>query len=87
MAINGAQCIALLVKGVITGGLLVFAGEAVGELGAVVGQQLADFERHGFVHPAQKVHVAALGLIAVNAQEHPACGAVNGHEQVAPATE
>ena len=60
------------------------AGEAVGELAAVVGQDVLDFHGCGALEAAQEVDAALLGLVAVAAHVDPARGAVDGHEQVAP---
>ena len=46
------ELLALFVKDMLARRLLVFAGEAVGELCSVVRQQLGDFERRGLVHTA-----------------------------------
>ena len=32
----------------------------------------------------QEVHAAVLALIRINVHEHPACGPVDGNEQIAP---
>jgi len=60
------------------------AGEAVGELAAVVGQDVLDFHGCDALEAAQEVDAAVLGLVAVAAHVDPARGAVDGHEQVAP---
>jgi hypothetical protein len=80
-----AQCLACEVEGVGAGGCLALAGEAIGELTAVVGQQLNDLHRGGFMQTAQEIGAAPFTLVGVDAQEHPARCAVNGHEQVATA--
>ena len=75
---------ALTIEGVLARGFLALGGEAVGELAAVVGQQLDDLHRCGRVQAAQEVAAAGLALVGVDAQENPAGGAVDGDEQVAP---
>ena len=77
------QRFALPVKRMTATGLLVLAGETIRELRAVVGQQFGDLERCGLMHAAQKIHCTAFRLIGIDAHEHPACGAVYGHKQVA----
>ena len=75
--------LAALVEGMLAAGGSGPAGEPVGELAAVVGQHGLDLHRRGLTEPAQEVRTAGLALVGVDAQEHPACGAVDGHEQVA----
>lgn len=75
---------ALTIEGVLARGFLALGGEAVGELAAVVGQQLDDLHRCGRVQAAQEVAAAGLALVGIDAQENPAGGAVDGDEQVAP---
>ena len=60
------------------------AGEAVGELAAVVGQDVLDFHGCDALEAAQEVDAAGLGLVAVAAHVDPARGPVDGHVQVAP---
>lgn len=55
-----------------------------GEPAAVVGQHGLDLHRRGLTKSAQEVRAAGLALVGIDAQEHPARGAVDGHEQVAP---
>ena len=64
--------------------LALLAGETVGELAAVVGQQSGDFHRRRRVQPPQEVHAAGVALIGVDVHEYPARGPVDGDEQVAP---
>ena len=71
------------VEGVLAAGLLIFRREAVGELRAVVGQDLGDLDRRGEHEAAQEVDAAALAHAAIDVQEYPARGAGNSHEQVA----
>ena len=58
------------------------AAKAVGELAGIVGEQLDDGNRTGFVELDQEVGAAAVGLVGVNLHEDPARGAVDGDEQV-----
>ena len=60
------------------------AGEAVGELAAVVGQDVQDSHGGDALQAAQEVDAAGLGLVAVAAHVDPARSPVDGHEQVAP---
>lgn len=82
-AVLDAHAGADLVEGAPAAGLLVLRREAVGELRAVVGQDLGDLDRRGQLETAQEVDAAVLGHVAVDLQEHPARGAVDGHKQVA----
>lgn len=66
--------------------LTFFAGESVGELAVVVREQLDGSHWRRVLQTAQAVHAAVFALIGVNAHKHPACGAVNGNEQVPPLT-
>ena len=59
------------------------AGEAVGELTAVVGEHGLDLHRRGLVQATQEVGCGGFVLAGVDAQIDPARGAVDGHEQVA----
>ena len=61
-----------------------FAGEAVGELTAVVGEDVLDFHGCDAFEATQEVDAAVLGLIAVAAHVDPPRGPVDGNEQVAP---
>ena len=58
------------------------AAKAVGELAAIVGEQLDDGDRTGFVELDQEVGAAAVGLVGIDLHEDPARGAVDGDEQV-----
>ncbi len=78
------EFLAGLVKAVLTGRLLVFAGKTFGELSAVVGQQLDDLRGSGGVYTVQEVDTAVPGHVRVDRQEDPESGAVNGDKQVAP---
>lgn len=44
------------------------AGETVGELATVVGEQLVDLRRRGAVQPSQEIGAAGLAPIGVDAQ-------------------
>ena len=58
------------------------AAKTVGELAAIVGEQLDDGDRTGFVELDQEVGAAAVGLVGINLHEDPARGAVDGDEHV-----
>lgn len=62
--------------------VLFLAGKAVGELAAIVGEQLDDGDRTGFVELDQEVNAAAVGLVGIYLHEDPARGTVNRDEQV-----
>ena len=47
------------------------AGEAVGELAGVVGEDALDAHQRGLPEPAQEVAAAGLALVDVGAQVHP----------------
>ena len=83
-AMFDAQGDATHVEGVAARGDPVLAGETVRELAAVVGEHLLNSHRGGLLEATKKVGAAGLGLVAVDAKEHPARGPVDGHEQVAP---
>lgn len=77
---HAATC---LVEGMIAAGLLVFGGEAVGKLRAVVGQYLGDLDRRCELQTAQEIDATTFSHIVVNMQKNPARRAVNGNKQVA----
>ena len=79
-----AQAGACHVEGMFARSLFGTAGEAVGELAAVVGEHLLDDHRRHTLQPAEEVGAAGLRLVAVGPEVHPARGPVDGHEQVAP---
>ena len=58
------------------------AAKAVGELAAIVGEQLDDGNRTGFVELDQEVGATTVGLVGIDLHEDPARGAVDGDEQV-----
>ena len=59
------------------------AEQAVGELLAVVGQDLADPDRTGLVQSVQEGLGRRRRLVGLDGQVNPAAGPVDGHEQVA----
>ena len=63
--------------------LLVFVRETFGELRAIVGQDLADFDGRSLFESAQEVDTAGVAHVMVNMQEDPARGAVDGYEKIA----
>lgn len=74
---------AYLVEHVPTGGLLVLGREAVGELRAIVRKDFRDLDRRGILQSPQEVDATGVGHVVVDAQEDPARGAVDSHEQIA----
>ncbi len=81
---RGAQRFAANAELVLSGRLMLFAGESGGELAAVVGQQLADLHRIRALQPAQELHAAGFVLIGITVHVHPARSPNDGHEKVAP---
>jgi hypothetical protein len=77
--------VALDIKGVAPRSLLAGRGKAVGELAAAVRQNGLDHHRCHSPQAAHKVGAAGLGLVAVGAKVHPACGPVDGAEELTPA--
>lgn len=71
------------VEGMLATRLVVRGRDPVGELRTVVGQDFGDLNRRRQLEPAQKIDAAAVGHVAVDVQEHPARGAVNGYAEVA----
>jgi hypothetical protein len=63
--------------------LLALAGEAIGELAAIVGEQFLDFDRTGGLYFGKKVDTAALGLISVDFDVDPPGCPVDGDKQIA----
>lgn len=67
-------------------GLALTAGkQPVGELFAVVGQNFLHLDRARLVQCIQERASGSGRLVAFDLNEHPARGAVNGHEQITPA--
>jgi len=64
--------------------LLAAGREAVGELAAIVGEQLDDLDGAGLVDLGEKIDAAAVGLVGIQLDEDPASAAVDRDEQVAP---
>jgi len=84
-AVFNVQGLAQLIKLVQTRGLPGTGGkEPIRELFAVVRLQLTDLERTGLVQGAKEGLGTGRGLVVLYRHEHPARGAVDGHEQVAP---
>ncbi|OMP13621.1 F0F1 ATP synthase alpha subunit [Corchorus olitorius] len=67
----------------LTAGLLVLGGETVGELRAVVGEDLADLDGRSQLQATQEIDAAFLCHVAVDVHEDPARSTVDGNEQVA----
>lgn len=84
-AVLDAQAVALLIKLVLARGFALTAGkQPVGELLAVVGQQFSDLQRTRLVHGIEERFRTGCSLVPLDRHEHPARGAVDGHEQIAP---
>lgn len=64
--------------------VLALGSKTVGELAAVIGKQFNDLDRASSTRLCQKVGSAILTLVSVDVDEHPARGAIDGDEQVAP---
>ena len=79
------KAFAAFVEGMPARGGSGLAGEAVGELAAVIGQDLADFHRRRLVQTPEEIAAAGLALIGVDVDEHPPRGSVDCNEEVAPA--
>lgn len=76
-------CLASLIKGVSASGCALSDGVAVGELTAVVGEQLVDFDRTFFMQAAQEVGTAGFRWVVVDAEKHPAGSAINRYKHLA----
>ena len=64
-------------------GTLVFTGKPIRELAAVVSENLLNLHRRGQLETAQEVGTADFGLVAVDAEVHPARRPVDGDKQIA----
>ncbi len=64
--------------------LAFLAGESVGEVAAVIGEQLDDLHRCRPPQTVEEVHAAVFVLIGIDVHEDPTRGAVDAHEQIAP---
>ncbi len=85
-AMFNVQGLAQLIKLMGARGLALTAGkQPVSELLAVVGQDFLHLDRTSLVQGVQKRACGSGRLVALDLNEHPARGAVNGHEQIAPA--
>lgn len=73
-----SELLAQSVKQMLAAGFFVLAGEAVGELAAVVGEQLDDLDGTCFAHLAQEIGTAVFGPVGINFHMHPARGTVDG---------
>src|SRR6218665_165081 len=81
-----AQRLAQLVELMVATGLAFAVGkQSVGELLAVVGQQLVDPDRASLVQCLQEGLCTGSRLVGLELHEHPSRGPVDGDEQVAPA--
>lgn len=81
-----AELLAQAVEHVCAAGFLLLAAgrEAVGELAAIIGQELDDLDGPGLVDLGEDVDTAAIGLVAIELDEDSACSAVDRNEQIAP---
>ena len=68
----GRQGCASDVEGVLATGFLVFVGETVGKLRAVVSQDLAELDGRSQLEPTQEFNVARLGHVAIDVHYNPA---------------
>lgn len=85
-AVLNVQCLAQLVKLMVARGLALTAGkQPVGELFAVIGQNFLHLDRASLVQGVEERSCGGGRLVALDLNEHPASGAVNGHKQIAPA--
>ena len=82
-AMFGGQSCAGDVESMLAAGFLVFGGETVSKLRAVVGEDLADLDGRSQLEPTQEIDAARLGHVAVDVHENPARRTVDGDEQVA----
>jgi hypothetical protein len=79
------QVLAQLVKLVVARGLTLTAGkQPVSELLAVVGQDFLHIDRTTLVQGVQQRASSSGRFVALDLNEHPARGAVNGHKQMTP---
>ena len=70
---------------VLPGGLnLVLNNQAVGELAAVVGQQIDDFQGAGVLHNVQEAACARCRLVPFDRHMHLACSPADRYERMAP---
>ena len=81
-----AELLAQAVEHVCAAGFLLLAAsrEAVGELAAVVGEQLDDLDGKGLLDFVEEVATAAIGLVGIELDEDPARSTVDGNEEIAP---
>jgi len=85
-AVLNAQGLAQLVKLMVARGLALTAcKQPVGELFAVVGQNFLHLDRASLVQGIEKRSGCRCRLMTLDLHKHPACGAVDGHKQIAPA--
>lgn len=77
-----AKLFANLVEHVHTAGSLLFSAsrKAIGELAAVVSQQLDDLDWAGLLDLGEEIHNAAVGLVCIDLDEDPVRGAVDESE-------
>ena len=85
-AVFNVQGLAQLIKLMVARGLALTAGkQPVSELLAVVGQNFLHLDRARLVQGIEKRSGCRCRLVALDLHKHPACGAVDGHKQIAPA--
>lgn len=83
-AMFNVQGLAQLIKLMVARGLALSAGkQSIGEPLAVVGQNFLYLDRSSLVQGAQKRASGSSRLVALDLNEHPARGTVNGYKQIA----
>jgi hypothetical protein len=86
LAVLNVQCVAQLVKLLVSRGLALTAcKQPVGELLTVVGQNSLHLDRASLVQSGQEQASGSGRLVTFDLNKHPARGAVNGYKQIAPA--
>lgn len=84
-SVLNAQRLAQRIKLMVSAGVFLAPPERpISELSAVVRQQRLDPERRRLVQRIEERSRGCCGLLALDGDEHPACGAVDGHEDIAP---
>ena len=61
-----------------------FAGEAIFELTAVIGEQSDDFDWARFCRCGQEINTAAIGLLAIDVHVDSTGGPIDGDKKIAP---
>ena len=85
-AVRNVQGLTQLIKLMVARGLTRATGkQPVGELLAIVGQNFLHLDWASLVQGDEKRASGSGSLVALDLNEHPARGAVNGYKQIAPA--